>query len=189
MNHLFFVKSLILLFLSLGSLCIYNQESKPREPIGPLFNNWKETTKTTKNKHLLEHRVEPVDTVRIAIIGLGNRGQMALERLPKIVGVQIKAISDIDSSKVNQSAERYFLNDNLKVPDLYYGSSDWKSISERDDIDLIYICTHWELHTPIAVYAMEHDKHVAVEVPAALTVEECWRLAVSYTHLTLPTIE
>ena len=83
MNHLFFVKSLILLFLSLGSLCIYNQESKPSDLFGPLFTKWKETTKTTKNKHLLEHNVSPIDTVRIAIIGLGNRGQMALERLPK----------------------------------------------------------------------------------------------------------
>ena len=81
MDHSFLVKSLILFFLSFGSLCIYNQESKLCEPIGPLFNNWKETTKTTKNKHLLEHNVSPIDTVRIAIIGMGNRGQMALERL------------------------------------------------------------------------------------------------------------
>jgi len=141
-----------------------------------LFQIWDSKAKFSPTNHMLEHNVKPLDSVRIAVIGLGNRGQMALERLPKIVGVQIKAISDIDSSKVNQSAERYFLNDNLKVPDLYYGSSDWKSISERDDIDLIYVCTHWELHTPIAVYAMNHGKHVAVEVPAALTIKECWEL-------------
>lgn len=36
--------------------------------------------------------------------------------------------------------------------------------------------THWGLHTPIAVYAMEHGKHVVTEVPAALTVSECWQL-------------
>ena len=141
-----------------------------------LFQIWNSKDALSQTSHMLEHTVKPLDTVRIGIIGLGNRGQMALERLPKIVGVQIKAISDIDSSKVNQSAERYFLNDNLKVPDLYYGSSDWKSICERDDIDLIYVCTHWELHTPIAVYAMNHGKHVAVEVPAALTIKECWEL-------------
>ena len=71
MNHLFFVKSSILLFLSFSSLCIYNQESKPSDLFGPLFTKWKETTKTTKNKHLLEHNVSPIDTVRIAIIGFG----------------------------------------------------------------------------------------------------------------------
>src|SRR5690606_38343431 len=42
--------------------------------------------------------------------------------------------------------------------------------------DLIYICTQWELHTPIAAYAMEHGKHVAVEIPAATTVDDCWKL-------------
>ena len=51
-----------------------------------------------------------------------------------------------------------------------------KEICKRTDIDLIYVCTHWDLHTPIAVYAMENNKHVAVEVPAALTVKECWNL-------------
>ena len=141
-----------------------------------LFQAWNSKATSSQTNHVLEHYVSPSDTVRIGIIGLGNRGQMALERLPKIVGVQIKAISDIDSSKVNQSAERYFLNDNITVPDLYYSPSDWKSICERDDIDLIYVCTHWELHTPIAVYAMNHGKHVAVEVPAALTIKECWEL-------------
>ncbi|MBL7735059.1 MAG: Gfo/Idh/MocA family oxidoreductase, partial [Chitinophagaceae bacterium] len=49
-------------------------------------------------------------------------------------------------------------------------------VCERDDIDLIYICTPWVLHAPIALYAMNHGKHAAVEVPAAQTMEECWQL-------------
>jgi predicted dehydrogenase len=60
--------------------------------------------------------------------------------------------------------------------DTYTGVEDWKIVCERDDIDLVYICTHWDLHTPIAVYAMEQGKHVATEVPAALTIDECWQL-------------
>ena len=47
---------------------------------------------------------------------------------------------------------------------------------QREDIDLIYIVTPWEAHTPMAVYAMEQGKHVAIEVPAATTVAECWQL-------------
>ena len=47
---------------------------------------------------------------------------------------------------------------------------------EQDDIDLVYIATPWKWHTPIAVYAMECGKHVAVEVPAAGTLEDCWQL-------------
>ena len=51
-----------------------------------------------------------------------------------------------------------------------------RNYATRDDIDLVYICTPWNLHTPMAVYAMEHGKHVAIEVPAADTLEECWQL-------------
>jgi hypothetical protein len=32
------------------------------------------------------------------------------------------------------------------------------------------------MHTQMAVYAMEHGKHVCIEVPAATTMEECWQL-------------
>ena len=32
------------------------------------------------------------------------------------------------------------------------------------------------MHVPVALYAMEHGKHVAIEVPSANTVEECWQL-------------
>src|SRR5690606_38454870 len=64
----------------------------------------------------------------------------------------------------------------LAAPDVYSGEEDWRKVCERDDIGLIYICTPWKLHTPIAVYAMKHGKHAVMEVPAALTVQECWQL-------------
>jgi hypothetical protein len=61
-------------------------------------------------------------------------------------------------------------------PDLYTGKDDWKKLCERNDIDLVFIATPWELHTPMATYAMNHGKHVCVEVPAAKTLEQCWEL-------------
>ncbi len=51
----------------------------------------------------------------------------------------------------------------------YSGDSTvWKQLCDRDDIDLVYICTDWDTHVPMAVYAMEHGKNVAVEVPPPL---------------------
>ena len=62
-------------------------------------------------------------------------------------------------------------------PDFSSGSPDaWRKVCERDDIDLIYICTPWSLHTPMALYAMEQGKHAVTEIPAALTLADCWRL-------------
>lgn len=115
-----------------------------------------------------------LDTVRIGFIGLGNRGPAHLSQISKLDGVDIKALCDIRPDKLN-SANKRLDNTGFK-PDLYTGEEDWKRVCERNDIDLIYIATPWSLHTPIAVYALNHEKHVCVEVPAARTLEECWSL-------------
>jgi hypothetical protein len=117
-----------------------------------------------------------LDTVRIGIIGLGVRGMMALERLPYIEGVEIAALSDKYSDRMAK-AQEYLAKKGTK-PAKEYGGNEvaWKGMCENPDIDLIYICTPWQLHTPMAVYAMENDKHAATEIPAAVTIEEAWQL-------------
>ena len=126
-------------------------------------------------KDVIELRCEPIDTVRIAFIGLGMRGSGAVYRYTFIDGVKVVALCDVVPENVEKS-QQTLLKKGLPKADGYTGADDWKTICERDDIDLIYVCTHWDLHTPIAVYAMEHGKHVATEVPAALTIDECWQL-------------
>jgi len=56
------------------------------------------------------------------------------------------------------------------------GEEDWMNLCDQKDIDLVYSCTPWLLHTPVSVYAMKHGKHAATEVPAATSLEECWEL-------------
>lgn len=126
-------------------------------------------------KDVLELRCDPIDTVRMAIIGLGMRGSGAVYRYNFIEGAKIVALCDVVPEYVER-AQKMLAEAGKPKADEYTGAEDWKKICERDDIDLIYICTHWDLHTPIAVYAMEHGKHVATEVPAALTIDECWQL-------------
>ena len=116
-----------------------------------------------------------LDKVRIGFIGLGNRGPGAVTRMNKIEGVEIKALCDLRPEKAD--AARKIIQNTPHKPVLYSGNeNEWKKVCERKDIDLIYIATPWHLHTPMAVYAMQQGKHVATEVPAAITVEECWQL-------------
>src|SRR6056297_2419719 len=116
-----------------------------------------------------------LETVRIGFIGLGMRGPGAVNRMSKIEGVEIKAICDLREKEVQKIQK--MLADTPHNPETYSGSEEiWKEMVDREDLDLIYIATPWEWHTPMAVYAMEAGKHTAVEVPAAKTIDECWQL-------------
>ena len=116
-----------------------------------------------------------IDTVRVGFIGLGARGPGHVSNMSLLEGVDIKALCDIVPEKAERTRKRIeFAGFN---PTLYTGDAEaWKTLCDRPDIDLVYISTPWNLHTPMAVYAMEHGKHVAIEVPAAGTLEDCWQL-------------
>ena len=118
-----------------------------------------------------------LEKVRIGFIGLGNRGPAAVIRMSKIEGVEIKALCDLRPEKANGAKKKLLDTTKLFNPDVYTGGEhEWKKLCERNDIDLVYIATPWHLHTPMAVYAMKQGKHVATEVPSAVTLDECWQL-------------
>jgi predicted dehydrogenase len=117
-----------------------------------------------------------MDTVRVGIIGLGMRGEFAVYRFTHIPEARIVAISDLHEDRIVK-AQKTLSDAGLPEADVYTGSEDaWKDMCEREDIDLVYIITNWQNHAPMAIYAMEHGKHVAIEVPAALSLDEIWQL-------------
>ncbi|WAC18793.1 Gfo/Idh/MocA family oxidoreductase [Luteolibacter sp. SL250] len=121
------------------------------------------------------HAAGKLDTVGIAFVGVGARGIGAVRRMAKISNVRIAAVADIQEKKTGL-AEKALAKTSHR-PVVYAGTEDgWKEAVAREDVDLVYICTPWALHAPMAVAAMEAGKHVAVEIPAALTLEECWEL-------------
>ncbi|MBR4297515.1 MAG: Gfo/Idh/MocA family oxidoreductase [Bacteroidaceae bacterium] len=120
-------------------------------------------------------RVPPIPHVRIALIGLGQRGMKTLERYAFIQGATIVCIADVDREKL-ELANKTLQESGRPLARTYAGTEGWKEICQQPDIDLVYICTDWSTHCQMAVTAMEAGKHVAVEVPAAETVEECWQL-------------
>ncbi len=126
-------------------------------------------------KSVLGLRTAPMDSVRVGFIGLGMRGPGAVRRFTHIEGVKIKALCDLKPERVAHS-QKILTDRGFPAAAEYSGEEGWRALCERNDIDLIYICTPWQLHVPMAVYAMEQGKHVAIEVPAATSLEECWQL-------------
>ena len=124
---------------------------------------------------VLRLRCEPLGLVRVGIIGLGQRGMKTLLRYAGLRGAAVTCLADIDGGRARLAADRCL--GMFKYEPVSIGGQDaWKELCGRADVDLVFICTGWDTHTPMAVYAMECGKHVAVEVPAATTVDECWAL-------------
>ncbi len=125
---------------------------------------------------MLGFRAEPIEHVRIGLVGIGDRGGGAVQRLPYVDDCTIVALCDLYPERVEKGQK---LLEEVGAPRAIYeysGPEGYKELCQNDSIDLVYLAVPWYLHTPIAVYAMEHGKHVAVEVPAATSIKECWEL-------------
>ena len=129
----------------------------------------------TPNNNVFKLACEPIQNVRIGIIGIGNRGLRAIRRYAFIQGAQITAVADLYEDNVN-AAEEEIAKTNRPAIKKFHGEDGWKEMCACSEIDLVYICTPWSTHAEMACHAMMCGKHVAVEVPAAMTVEDCHKL-------------
>lgn len=118
---------------------------------------------------------QPIEKVRIALIGLGDRGFKTLERYSYIKNAEVRYIVDLHPERLDK-ANALLLSQGRPVAQTLQGEDAWAKACQCDDVDLVYVCTEWLSHTPIALYAMQCGKHVAVEVPAATTISDCWKL-------------
>jgi hypothetical protein len=114
-------------------------------------------------------------TPKIGIIGTGGRGTSLLENL-LAADVKINALCDVVKEKA-EHAQSLVVKAGQASPELYTeGDHAFESLVARDDLDLVIIATPWNWHVEMAVAAMNRGKHAAVEVPAATTIEDCWKL-------------
>ena len=117
----------------------------------------------------------PLKNIRIGFVGIGSRGTYALKRLAAFPGVSVAAICDIDEEALARS--RTFLAEKKLPPAKEFkGPVAYRDLCQWDGVDVVYACTPWKLHAPVALAAMEGGKHAFVEVPATMDVESCWQL-------------
>ena len=124
---------------------------------------------------MAEYADAPFKRLRVGIIGLG-RGMAGVRGFNVIPGCEITAICDLNAVRVNETLAA-IEKAGRPAPKVYTGGpEEWKRLCDDENVDLVYNATPWALHVPIALYAMRAGKHVATEVPAAFTVDECWEL-------------
>lgn len=124
-------------------------------------------------------KAEPIEKVRVGIIGIGNRGKTLTEMLYWLIEnehAEIIAMSDLKQENCDITIEKLSKYQKKKPKTYCKDEKHWKKLAKRKDIDLLLICTPWHLHAEMCIYGMEKGKHVSCEVPIAYTLEDCWSL-------------
>ena len=129
-----------------------------------------------KHQSMINVPFKRYETVRLAVVGTGLRGRGVLREFLNVPGVQVTALCDVVEEKVLQ-AKALVEKAGQKTPALYFkGERGFEEAVRRDDVDFVYVATPWEWHVPQSLAAMNAGKHVGTEVPAAYTIEDCWKL-------------
>jgi predicted dehydrogenase len=124
---------------------------------------------------VLQLTTPKLEVVRVGFVGLGMRGPGAVERFTYIPGTQVVALCDYELERAEQSQE-ILKKASFPKAALYSGEKGYEELCKRDDIDLVYIAADWLHHFPVAKCALENGKNVAIEVPSAMNLQECWDL-------------
>ena len=114
--------------------------------------------------------------LRIAVIGVGSRGTH-LMRLALGAGVDVPALCDINQAHLNGAVEIVQKARDGRKPEGYSkGPTDYRRMLQRDDLDAVIVGTPMQMHAVMSIDALRAGKAVLSEVPAALTLDECWGL-------------
>jgi len=114
--------------------------------------------------------------VRIGVVGVGSRGTALVRILLHFPEVEIPAICDINQENLNRARALVEKSGRKAAEGYSRGPEDFRRLVERDDLDAVITATPWQWHTPVCIAAMKAGKYAATEVPAAITLEECWDL-------------
>ena len=167
-------------FLCFAALVALAFSCKSEDPYGYTIKNhqivYNTPPRPADQQSMLGFAAEPIEHVRIGLVGLGDRGSGAVHRFPYLEDASLVALCDLYPDRVENAQKILESHGAPRAIHEFSGPEGYKQLCELEDVDLVYLAVPWQLHTPIAVYAMEHGKHVAIEVPAATSIKECWDL-------------
>lgn len=109
------------------------------------------------------------DKVRIGVIGCGTAAWIG--HLPWIwehPQAELTAVCDPKADRVAQAQAKFQVRT---------GSTDYREVLARPDVDAVSICVPPALHCEISVAAAKEGKHILLEKPMARTVEESEEIA------------
>jgi len=118
----------------------------------------------------------PLATVRFGLVGVGARGSSHIDELLKVDGCELTALCDPHGPALAAGVAKLAQAGRRAPATFGDGPHAYRKLLERSDVDAVVLSTPWELHVPHAVEALKAGKHVFIEVPAAVALDECWQL-------------
>ncbi|TDI70473.1 MAG: twin-arginine translocation signal domain-containing protein [Bacteroidetes bacterium] len=160
-NRRDFLKMAGLAGLSLASAnALYAQTIEDEKNFNDLPNRLDATQKKHKQHFNMSGYAAPkIDTVRIGIIGTGNRGSHHAGTMSRVTDVEIKAAADVLPERFDRIKKT--LEETDHRPEFYSGSDEaWKELCERSDLDLILITTPTYMFAyNLGVFVQEHESN------------------------------
>lgn len=120
--------------------------------------------------------------VRLGIIGLGGRGMGLMNNLLSMKDVTVTAVCDMYEDRV-EGAQKTVKRKKKTKP---FGTTDYKELLKRDDVDIVLISASWQAHTQLACDSMKSGKYTALEVGGTYELENCFKLIDTYEETKTP---
>ncbi|MBQ9996224.1 MAG: Gfo/Idh/MocA family oxidoreductase, partial [Clostridia bacterium] len=118
-----------------------------------------------------------MEKYRVGVIGLGGRGMGHVHGImTERDDVIVTAVCDVYEDRIAKAQKLCKEKKDWDVA----GTTDYRALIERDDVDVVFVFSAWENHFPAAIYAMNCGKQVAMEVGGAYALDDCWDLVRTY---------
>lgn len=106
--------------------------------------------------------------LKSAIIGCGIIAPLHAEGI-EYSGNRPVAVADIIPERAKAFGEKYKAE--------YY--TDYRELIKREDVDIVHICTPHHLHAQMALDCMKAGKHVLIEKPVAMSLDQAGEIALA----------
>lgn len=111
-----------------------------------------------------------MNEIPVAIVGLGSRGLGWMKRLQEMAGFRVVAVCDRIPALVERAVAA------LDEPQGVKRYVDYEEVLADPDVAAVELTVRCREQGALAAQALEAGKHVCSEVPAAHTIEDCWRI-------------